>query len=487
MSKTELAGGVAGTPTAFAGEAEQAALDDELNTIAGHLNAQHARLVDATVKLLAFPDRWQGDGVWTAEQYLCWRVGLAPTRARQIVTIAERVDELPVCAAAFGRGELAIDQMAAIAKRAPWWTDQQVCGHGATMTVTQLRRTLARYPFPHIPNPDTPNDGDQADGEAVNDAAAADDGREAVDDAGPGDDTPTDAAANEPDGDDGLQGRPVEFEPDGTCGFHWDDNGRFHLHVDTDADTGAIIETALTEARDTLFHNGHPNVNWLDALRELCNRSLDTITEPARRDRYRINIHLDTTGNTSNAVDAVGRRLPEIIRRHLTCDGLLTPIFIADGLPLSVGRTQRIVPERTRRQVILRDQGCRVPGCGATRFLEVHHIIHWEDLGVTDTPNLICLCPHHHRLHHRGKLGITGNADLPDGVVFTNRAGNPIAQSGTKPKPPVAPPPEPVGTYRHPLGERLNSRWIYYNPPRQRDSMAESNEPGLLGVASDDG
>jgi hypothetical protein len=92
-------------------------LDDELNTIAGHLNVQHARLVDATVQLLAFPDRWLGDGVWTAEQYLCWRVGLAPNRARQIVKIAERVDQLPVCVAAFGRGELAVDQMAAIARR----------------------------------------------------------------------------------------------------------------------------------------------------------------------------------------------------------------------------------------------------------------------------------------------------------------------------------------------------------------------------------
>ena len=77
MSKTESAGGVAGTATAFAGDAEPAVLDAELNTIAGHLNAQHARLVDATVELLVFPDRWQGDGVSTAEQYLCWRVGLA--------------------------------------------------------------------------------------------------------------------------------------------------------------------------------------------------------------------------------------------------------------------------------------------------------------------------------------------------------------------------------------------------------------------------
>jgi hypothetical protein len=455
---------------------------DELNTIAGHLNTQHARLVDATVKLLAFPDRWQGDGVWTAEHYLCWRVGLAPNRAHQIVTIAEGVAELPVCVAAFGRGELAIDQMAAIAKRAPRWTDQQVCGHGTTMTVTQLRRVLARYPFPDIANPDTdPVDTDPAD--ESGDTAIGDNTGDMTSSDDPDGETTAgdDATTGDPDGSDaGRREQQFESEPDGHCEFHWDDTGRFHLHVDTDGETGAIIETALTEARDTLFHGGQTNVNWLDALREVCHRSLDTIIEPARRDRYRIKIHLDTTntGDAVSAVNAVGRRLPDIIRRHITCDGSLSPTFVADGLPLSVGRSQRIVPERTRRHVILHDQGCRVPGCSTHRFLEVHHIIHWEDHGVTDTPNLICLCPHHHRLHHQDKLGITGNADQPDGVKFTDQAGNPIAQTGTKPKPPGSAPPEPLGKYQHPLGkyqhplgERLNTRWIYFNPPRQHHDV----------------
>ena len=84
---------------------------------------------------------------------------------------------------------------------------------------------------------------------------------------------------------------------------------------------------------------------------------------------------------------------------------------------------------------MLRDQGCAVPGCTQTHILEVHHIIHWEDGGPTDTWNLICLCPHHHRLHHRGELGITGNAD--DGtVVFTDRNGTPLQPSrGQTPAP----------------------------------------------------
>ncbi|MDX2381683.1 MAG: DUF222 domain-containing protein [Acidimicrobiia bacterium] len=445
METIERPGELATATEAFAGEADQAVLDEELNVIAGHLNAQHARLVDATIELLANPIRWQGPGVWTPEQYLCWRVGLATSRAGQIVDIARRVDQLPICVAAFRRGEMAIDAMATIAKRAPWWTDDTACNYGIAMTVSQLRNVLAKYPFPDIPHPDATDP----------DATVPDEGTSTGD--APRHPAPDDDSNSE------IPARPVDPESGDRCRFGWDDTGRFHMSLDTDAATGAVIETALTEARDALFNDGNADVDWVDAIRELCNRSLDEIDGSDRRDRFRVNIHLDTHGN---AVDATGWRLPDAIRRHVICDGLLSPVFVADGIPLSVGRTQRIVPERTRRQVILRDQGCRIPGCNIRRFLEVHHIIHWEDLGPTDTCNLICLCPHHHRLHHRNKLGITGNADLPDGVAFTNVAGNPIAQTGTKPRPPGAPPPTPAGTYRHPLGERLDTKWVNFNPPR---------------------
>ena len=70
------------------------------------------------------------------------------------------------------------------------------------------------------------------------------------------------------------------------------------------------------------------------------------------------------------------------------------------------------------------------------RLLEVHHIIHWEHDGVTETWNLIRLCPHHHRMHHQGKLGISGNADIPGGVIFTDGNGNRSWPAGPDPRPP---------------------------------------------------
>jgi hypothetical protein len=175
---------------------------------------------------------------------------------------------------------------------------------------------------------------------------------------------------------------------------------------------------------------------------------------------------MDADKDGANLVDAAGWNVPDAIRRHLTCDGTITPTFLENGLPTSVGRSQRIVPDRTRNIIERRDQGCcRIPGCVHTHGLEVHHIIHWEHDGDTDTWNLVLICRQHHRQHHQGKLGITGNADDPNGLAFTNERGHPIRASGASPNEPAGPPPKPDGTFEHPLGERLNTRWLYFNPP----------------------
>jgi len=423
-------------------------IDAGLNEVAGHVNAQHARLVDLTVALLADESAWAGPGVYRAEQYLAWKTGLSLTRAKQIVTIARRATELPVSMDTFRRGELAVDQVYAIALRAPWWSDREVCELARYATVHQLRNALGRYPFPEIANP----------------AATVE---------------PQPEPADEPDGsDDADDESTVEPSPEPTPAaptppadriwFGLGDDGRFRLDVECDELTGMVLTNALREARDQLFQNGHVDVNWVDALREVAERSLASITDAARRDRYRVHIHIDTDGSCSNDR---GWNLPESIRRYITCDGLLTPTLIEAGIPISVGRSRRAIPDRTRRIVILRDQGCAVPGCTQTHLLEVHHIIHWEDDGPTDTFNLIALCPHHHRLHHKGVLGITGNAD--DGtVVFTDHNGNLLKPSGARPEPPGAPPPPPDGTYQHPLGERLDYEWLHFNPPPEHRRTA---------------
>ena len=81
--------------------------------------------------------------------------------------------------------------------------------------------------------------------------------------------------------------------------------------------------------------------------------------------------------------------------------------------------------------------------------MQIHHIVHWRSGGTTDTPNLISVCPRHHRMHHHGQLGILGDADDPDGVTFTDNRGSPIPLSHP-PNPPSEPVPCEPPSPRHP-------------------------------------
>ncbi len=397
--------------------------------------------------MLADRTAWAGPGVERPELYLAWKVGLSLPRAKQIVEIAERATELPVTVDALRRGELAIDQVVAVVRRAPWWADREVCELARNATVHQLRTALATYPFPDYPNPNDPSRHRQQRWRQ-----RTGDGDHRHDDAEPSAEPATDQSPPTPTVVPRVQDR---------VWFGVGADGRFRMNVECDQATGMIIEAALRESRDRLFHDGHPDIDWIDTIRDIAERSLDAVADLARRDRFRIHIHLDTDGTIS---DDRGHQLPDAIAKYITCDGLVTPTFIHDSIPISIGRSGRMIPERTRRHVIRRDQHCRVPGCTQTHILEVHHIIHWHNGGPTDTWNLIALCPHHHRMHHQGQLGITGNAD--DGtVIFTDTNGQPLQPSGARPTPPGAPPPPPRGVYQHPLGERLDTQWLHFNPP----------------------
>ena len=262
-------------------------------------------------------------------------------------------------------------------------------------------------------------------------------------------------------------GAQPDLAPPDEAWFGWDDHGRLRLGMHVGADTGAIIEHAIAEARDALFQAGDTSVDTVDAVLAIAERSLEAVDSETRRNRYRVNVHIE---RNDHVTDRRGRTLPDAAAARITCDALIAPIWCEDGLAVSVGRSQHIVPDRTRRIVEHRDGGCRIPGCSHARFVEVHHIIHWSKHGPTDTWNLICLCPKHHRLHHQGRLGVTGNADLADGVEFTDATGRTLTNSGTRPEPPGAPPPPIRGTWEHPLGERLDSRWLHFNhqPTRHR-------------------
>lgn len=410
-------------------------VEELFDAAAGYLNAQHARLVSATAWLLEHVDEWQGDGVWTPEAYVAWRTGVSRSTATKIVNIARRVDEFPHCVATMRRGELSLDQMEPILRHTPGWADRQMSGLATRLTTTQISKVARDYPW----ELDDTGDGEPRTSVDVTERTAED---------------------------------RIDSEPADQAWSGWDDHGRFRLQLNVGADSGMIIEAALNECRDHVFHTRTDTdaSSTLDAVLEMAGRSLGVVESSDRRNRFRVNVHVDAS--SGRITDARGRSVPNGPAERITCDALLSPVALRNGVPVSVGRSQHIVPDRTRRLVEHRDGGCRVPGCFGDGFVEVHHIVHWARGGTTDTANLICLCPKHHRLHHQGRLGLSGDADRPPdttgAVEFVDRHGVPIRSSGASPMPPGRPPPPIEGNWERPLAERLEMRWLYFNDDPNR-------------------
>ena len=112
-----------------------------------------------------------------------------------------------------------------------------------------------------------------------------------------------------------------------------------------------IMHAALDEARDRLFQRGDFGAGLAEALVEMAQASLDSVTDPARRSRFQVNLFINTDTSNSDErgmADAAGWNVPDAIRRYLTCNGTVTPVFLEDGLPVSVGRAQYVIPARTR-------------------------------------------------------------------------------------------------------------------------------------------
>lgn len=447
---------------------------EELALISAQLNDGHTRLVTLMRRVLA-EDLWCGAGFRSPEQWLTAYAGLTWSSAHDIVRIAERCTDLPSMRQLLDDGRLTLGLAAVIAKYTPAAYDADVAEFASYTTVTQLRRALCRYEF-HAEGPDSSSDG-TTDGTTDLDSVvlpgeAADDEEQVA--------ATTDAATDR---------APDQFDPTTApprLDMHYT-AGRFHLTYDAPADIGALVEQALLEAKDTLFHLATPTdqttnhktdpatsrkgATFGEAFGLMAQRSLDAGAPlgHSRASRYRVYLHLDTLGNTWINKSCA---LPPSLRARVLCDGVIQPIWETEGKPVSVGRAQRIVPARTRRLLEDRDRGCRHPGCLAMHHLEAHHLDHWIDGGSTDADRMIMLCPFHHDEHHRGAFVMVGDPTRPGGVTFT-------ARDGTKLRPDFrahTPTPSPVSPYSGPTNEKLQLSLVRFDPhPQPADPTSEQH------------
>jgi hypothetical protein len=355
---------------------------EELSAVAGILNAAHGRLVDLAILTLA-EGHHVGPGLHSPAQYLAWQTGVDKPTAHQVLRVAERADELPHLLAALRAGRISLDQAAVVARHCPTRYDRSATQLACVATVQQLRTVLRSYRF-----------GGDDDG----------------------------GAGKRP------QARGVSISRD-------DDGATVRARLSNDA--ADVVERALDAMRDDLFRQreadakaaaaeegGDPRAfdppSSADALVALTETALQA-AEAAHpgADRYLVSYHLHQSPDGHLILtDDRGRPVDDAERRRILCDCAGEAVLhAADGTPLSVGRKTRTVGRKLRRAILFRHRHrCAVPGCDTTHGLDIHHIWHWEDGGPTDAGNLLPLCRHHHKAHHRGALHIAGNADLPAGA-----------------------------------------------------------------------
>ncbi|MEO8330541.1 MAG: DUF222 domain-containing protein [Candidatus Nanopelagicales bacterium] len=96
------------------------------------------------------------------------------------------------------------------------------------------------------------------------------------------------------------------------------------------------------------------------------------------------------------------------VSQRLLCDAQVGRVLLSpEGVPLDLGRYQRLFTPHQRRALAIRDGGCRFPDCTRpARYTDAHHVVSWTEGGPTDLPNALLLCRYHHRVVHHGKWTI---------------------------------------------------------------------------------
>ncbi|MGD9792837.1 MAG: HNH endonuclease signature motif containing protein, partial [Acidimicrobiia bacterium] len=66
-----------------------------------------------------------------------------------------------------------------------------------------------------------------------------------------------------------------------------------------------------------------------------------------------------------------------------------------------IGRASKVVTADQMKALVVRDRGCRYPGCDRpATWCQAHHVKHWRWDGHTALHNLVLLCSRHHHIIH---------------------------------------------------------------------------------------
>jgi hypothetical protein len=331
------------------------------------ISAHQSQLLAAIVEL----DRrkaWRVDGATSMVGWLVQQCGVAAATAREWVTAAAKLTELPKISQALVQGKLSFDQVKPLVEVAKPDTDATLAEQATHWSAKQVREL---------------------------------------------------AIASRRQSDEQSAGAYTRRF------LRFDDRRRSMTGV-LPEDQYTVVKGALVARASRRLRSRTPfDQRMADALVAVCRRDA-TGAEPGgrreaqaggmRRHRPTVVVHADMRflagGEGGAELDVQGPLSREVARR-LACDAkVLVSADGPDGQSLNLGRTRRDPTDTQRIVIRRRDKGCRFPGCTHTEFTDVHHVQHWINGGPTDLDNLVELCDEHHRAVHEMGWKMVGDANV---------------------------------------------------------------------------
>ena len=435
----------------FAG-IDDAQLEHRLKVQAAEITALTCRWIQILGELVV-RGVWADQGARSPAQWLSYMVGLAPSTARDHVRVALRLRELPAIREEFAAGQLSYSKVRALTRIAhPDLQDLLLrwARHATAADIERIVRGTARCERLAAGGPAERTREHGLRLSYLDEHTAVVTLH-----------LPVDEALELVEG----ATRIIEVEH-GVTDHDQDDEHHTEAHQRVETHDGESMEdgTPVTATR-------RPTGQALaDAV--LASVRTAVTTGPADStgaDRTTLVLHIDADAIRHEVADRAapvhsgrGERavMSAAALRRLACDAGLVPVAVdGDGTPIDVGQRQRTLTTALRRALLARDRTCRFPGCGASRHLHAHHIIHWSDGGPTDLSNLVLVCGFHHRFVHEHDWTFVNEGDGRFGFAPPGGRARPPAEPVPRSWPRelrLSPPPD---TAADPDALRTGSGW----------------------------
>jgi len=118
---------------------------------------------------------------------------------------------------------------------------------------------------------------------------------------------------------------------------------------------------------------------------------------------------------------------------RLLCDADIHRVVVhGRSTILDDGRATRTIAVDSFNALVLRDEGCRWPGCDRpVAWCDEHHGQPWHQGGATSLDNLVRCCVRHHQPGWRAKLLPDGTFEVtrPNGTTEASRPPGPIPEA----------------------------------------------------------